>query len=291
MSAATVFLNGEFLPTGEAKISPLDRGFIFGDGVYEVIPVYARRLFRLADHLRRLRASLDGIRLTNPYDDARWGELMDTLIARNAGDDQLLYLQVTRGVAKRDFGLPQGTAPTVFMMSNPLAYPSREQVESGVAAATSTDFRWTRCNIKSTSLLGANMLRQIAIDAGGVECVLFRDGILTEGSASNIFVVRGGKLLAPPKNHLILAGITYDVILELAEQGAIPYEVREISEQETKSADELLLTASSREVLAITTLDGKPVGDGAPGPVFKRLYSLYGDYKARLAREQPREVV
>jgi D-alanine transaminase len=279
MSEATIFLNGEFLPASEGRVSVLDRGFIFGDGVYEVIPAYSRRLFRLRDHLTRLQNSMDAIRLANPYRGDEWAKLMQQLVERNEGEDQALYLQVTRGVAKRDFGLPQGLKPTVFMMSNALAYPPAEQIEMGVAAASITDLRWFHCDIKSTSLLASNMAKQEALDAGAVECVQFRDGHLTEGSASNIFAVSGGKLLAPPKSHLILSGITYDVVLELAREHGIACEVRQVSEREVKSAEELMLTSTTREILPITTLDGKPVGTGMPGLVFKRLYGLFQELK------------
>lgn len=279
MTEAICFLNGEFLPLSQAKVSVLDRGFIFGDSVYEVIPVYRRKPFRIADHLQRLQRSLSAIRINNPYHADAWSQLIGDLIKRNASDDQSLYIQVTRGVAKRDFGLPQGLTATVFVMSHSLSTPSQEQIETGIAAVTLTDIRWLRNNIKSTSLLGANMLRQYAIDVGGAECVLLRDGYLTEGSSSNIFVVKGETLLAPPKDHLILPGITYEVLLELAAKLSVTTEVREIHESEVKSADELMLTSSTREVLAITQLDGKAVGHGKPGPVFQRLHRAFQDYK------------
>ena len=279
MTEAICFLNGEFLPLSQAKVPVLDRGFIFGDSVYEVIPVYRRKPFRIADHLQRLQRSLSAIRINNPYHADAWSQLIGDLIKRNASDDQSLYIQVTRGVAKRDFGLPQGLTATVFVMSHSLSTPSQEQIETGIAAVTLTDIRWLRNNIKSTSLLGASMLRQYAIDVGGAECVLLRDGYLTEGSSSNIFVVKGETLLAPPKDHLILPGITYEVLLELAAKLSVTTEVREIHESEVKSADELMLTSSTREVLAITQLDGKTVGHGKPGPVFQRLHRAFQDYK------------
>ena len=280
MNDPICYLNGEFLPLDQAKISVLDRGFIFGDAIYEVIPVYHRKPLRLAAHIVRLQRSLAEIRIASPYSDGEWAGLIIDLIARNESDDQAIYLQISRGVAKREFGLPQGMEPTVFMLSSPFVAPPKQQIDHGVAAVSLPDFRWLRCDIKSTSLLGANMLRQFANDAGGAECVLFRDGFLTEGSSSNIFVVKNGTLLAPPKSRLILPGITYDLILELAHANAVPIEVREITESEVKSADELMLSASLRELLAITQLDGKPVGSGAPGPLFRRLYELFSAYKA-----------
>lgn len=279
-----VYLNGEFMPLEQARIPVLDRGFIFGDGVYEVIPVYSRHAFRLPEHLRRLQHSLDSIRLANPMTDAEWTGLAQDIIARNAGEDQSVYLQVTRGVAKRDHAFPKDLKPTVFMMSSPLVTPSREQVEGGVPAITATDYRWLKCDVKSVSLLGNCLLRQTAMDAGAVEVVLFRDGYLTEASASNVFVVKNGLVLAPPKNHLVLPGITYDVVLELMAANGIPHEVREVSEQEVKAAEEIWVTSSTKEVLAVTTLDGKIVGTGKPGAVFRRVHPLYQEFKRKVMR-------
>lgn len=279
-----IYLNGDFMPIEEARIPVLDRGFIFGDGVYEVIPVYSRRPFRLAEHLRRLQHSLDGIRITNPHCDTEWGDLLERLIAGNEGDDQYLYLHITRGVAKRDHAFPKGVAPTVFIMSNPLLTPPKELLATGVAAITASDNRWLRCDIKAISLLPNVLLRQMAVDVGAVETVLLREGFMTEGAASNIFVARNGILLAPPKNHLMLPGITYDVVLELAAAHDIPYEVREISEYEVRTAQELLLTSSTKEIMPITRLDSKPVGDGSPGRMFAQLYQLYQNYKVTVMR-------
>jgi len=281
----TAYLNGQFLPLAEARIPVLDRGFIFGDGVYEVIPVYSRRPFRLPEHLRRLQHSLDAVRLGNPMTDAEWTRLIHELIGRHAGEDQAVYLQVTRGVAKRDHAFPKEGKQTVFMMSSPLSTPPREQIEQGVPCITATDFRWLKCDVKSVSLLGNCLLRQLAADAGAVEVVLFRDGFLTEASASNVFAVRGGKLLAPPKNHLILPGITYDVVLELAAAKGIPIELRAITEPEVRSADELWVTSSSKEVLAITNLDGKPVGNGKPGPLFRTVHQAFQEFKRKVMRQ------
>ena len=282
MNATICYLNGEFLPLDQAKISVLDRGFIFGDAIYEVIPVYRRKPLRLAAHLARLQRSLDEIRITSPHSDGEWAGLIGDLINYSEHDDQAVYLQVSRGVAKREFGLLQGVEPTVFMLSSPFVSPPQQQIDNGVAAVSLVDFRWLRCDIKSTSLLGANMLRQFANDAGGAECVLFRDGYLTEGSSSNIFVVRNGVLVTPPKSRLTLPGITYDLLLELALANGVPTQVRDVAESEVKAADELMLSASLRELLAITQLDGKPVGDGKPGEVFRRLYELFQAYKFNL---------
>jgi D-alanine transaminase len=287
----TIYLNGKYMPIEDAKISVLDRGFIFGDGVYEVIPVYSRRAFRLAGHLQRLQHSLDGIRLQNPYIESEWTTIINQLIARNAGEDQYLYLHITRGVAKRDHAFPNPpVAPTVFMMSNPLPTPPADLLRSGVGAVTAQDNRWLRCDIKAIALLPNVLLRQMAVDAGCAETILIRAGsksggeFMTEGAASNIFVVKNGKLLAPPKDNLMLPGITYDVILEIAATNGIPHEVRRIDVAEVHAADELLLTSSTKEVLAITQLDGKPVGTGKPGPMFARLHALYQDFKRDVMR-------
>jgi D-alanine transaminase len=269
----------------------LDRGFIFGDGVYEVIPVYSRKAFRLADHLRRLQHSLDGIKLANPHSNGEWTKLINELVACNAAEDQYLYLHITRGVAKRDHAFPNPPVkPTVFMLSNPLLVPSATLLQSGVACITAPDNRWLRCDIKAIALLPNVLLRQMAIDAGAMETILFRPGLttedafMTEGAASNIFVVKNGKLFAPPKDNLMLPGITYDVILEIAAANGIPYEVRKIGVAEVFAADELLLTSSTKEVLPITQLDGKPVGTGKPGVMFAKLHKLYQDFKRDVMR-------
>ncbi len=288
MGAQTVYLNGKFMPLEEARVPVLDRGFIFGDGVYEVIPAYGREPFALDGHLERLEASMAGIGLHNPHSRAEWGKLVREVIARNDPDDQAVYLQVTRGVAPRDHAFPVGVQPTVFMMSNALKPVPREQVEAGVAAVSLADNRWLRCNLKTTALLANCLLKQAAVEAGAAECVLFRDGFLTEGSAANIFAVRGQTLLAPPKSNLILPGITYDLVLELARGDGIPVEVRPVAEAEVRAADELWLSSSTKEVLAITTLDGKPVGNGKPGPIFRRMYALF---EARKARSRGRAAV
>jgi D-alanine transaminase len=284
MANEIVYLNGRFLPLDEAHISVLDRGFIFGDGIYEVIPVYSRHPFRLTEHLARLQHSLDGVRLTNPHTNAQWMELIRGIIERNAGDDQSIYLQITRGVARRDHPFPKGVAPTVFLMSSPLATPPRAQVENGVSAVTATDFRWLRCDVKSTSLLGNILLKQQGVDNGAAETILFRNGQLTEASSSNVFIVRDGMLLAPLKDNQVLPGITSDVVLELVSRTDIPLQMRDISEFEVRTADEVWVTSSTKEVLAVATLDGKPVGSGKPGPVFKRIHSLYQDYKQTVMR-------
>jgi len=279
-----VFLNGEILPIEQAKIPVLDRGFIFGDGIYELVPVYSRVPFRLEEHLTRLERSLGEVRIKNPYTRAQWRDVIQRLIAAQPFEDQGLYFQVTRGVAKRDHAFPQGVEPTVFAMSNPLVSPPAALVERGAAARSAEDFRWQRCDIKSISLIGNCLLRQVSADAGEAETILFRDGRLTEASASNVFVVQGGVIQAPPKSNLILPGITYDVVVELARDAGLPLEFRDIAETDVRAADELWVTSSSEEVLAIVTLDGKPIGDGKPGPVFRRMYGLYQEFKRTVMR-------
>ena len=279
-----VFLNGKFLPIEEARVPVLDRGFIFGDGVYELVPVYSRVPFRLEEHLARLERSLAATRIRNPYSRAEWREIITQLVAKQSFEDQGVYFQVTRGVARRDHAFPEDSTPTVFIMSNPLVNPPREAVERGVEAVSAPDNRWHRCDIKSISLIGNVLLRQLSAEAGAAETILFRDGMLTEAAACNVFVVRGGVIQCPPKTNLILPGITYDVVLELAQSAKLPLEVRAVSEHETRTADEIWVTSSSKEVLAIVTLDGKPVGEGRPGPVFRRMYELYQEFKRTVMR-------
>lgn len=282
----TIYLNGRYMPVEQAQVSVLDRGFIFGDGVYEVIPVYDRKPFRLAEHLRRLQDSLDGIKLPNPHSDSEWTQIVQSIIAKNVGEDQYLYLHITRGVAERDHAFPNPpVAPTVFVLSKVLKTPPAELLQNGVSCISATDNRWLRCDIKAISLLPNVLLRQMAVEAGCAETVMFReDTFLTEGAASNIFVVKNGTLLAPPKDNLMLPGITYDVVLEIAAANRIPCEVRRISKAEVFAADELLLTSSTKEVLAITHLDGQPIGSGKPGAMYQRLFGLYQDYKREVMR-------
>lgn len=279
-----IYLNGKFMPIEEACVPVLDRGFIFGDGVYEVIPAYSRKLFRLESHLHRLQHSLDSIRLTNPYNNSQWHDLLEKIVAGNDNEDQYIYLHVTRGVAKRDHAFPPNSTPTVFIMSNPLLAPSQDLLTNGCSAITAIDNRWIRCDIKSISLLPNVLLRQMAIDANASETILIRDGFLTEGSASSIFIVKDNVLLAPPKSHLMLPGITYDVVLELATANHIPYRIREIHEEELQSADEIMLTSSTREIMAVTRLNDNPVGTGRPGKLCQRLQQLYHHYKTTTMR-------
>jgi D-alanine transaminase len=284
MQTQTVYLNGDFMPLEEARIPVLDRGFIFGDGVYEVIPVYSGYPFRLEQHLRRLQNSLDAIKLANPMSIAQWSRLARRIIRANPWKDQSVYLQVTRGVAKRDHAFPKAIVPTVFMMSNPMTTPPRKLVTGGVACITATDNRWLRCDIKSTSLLGNVLMRERSAEHGCIETILFRDGFLSEASASNVFVVHGKTISAPPNNHLVLPGTTYDVVIELARKARIPLKLREIGDDEVRNADEIWVTSATKEILAVTRLDAKAVGTGKPGPVFKRMYRLYQGYKRTVMR-------
>lgn len=279
-TSQTVYLNGALLPLADAKISVLDRGFIYGDGVYEVVPVYGRRPFRMPQHLKRLQYSLDGIRLANPHPAAQWDALILQLIERQPFADQAVYLQVTRGVAKRDHAFPKDATPTVFMMSNPLVVPTREQVDRGVAVVTTQDNRWLRCDLKTTSLVGNVLMRQFAVDHDAIETVMFRDGHLTEASASNVLIVRDGVVIAPPKDNLILPGITYDATLEIARDAGVQLEVRAVPHAEAMHADEMWLSSSTKEVLAVTTVDGRPYRSGKPGPVFRRVWEAFQRVKA-----------
>jgi len=273
-----VYLNGEFLPAEEAKISVLDRGFIFGDGVYEVIPVYGGRLFRLPHHLERLDHSLEGIRLANPLSHDYWRAVLEELVQRNGGGDQSLYLQVTRGVAERDHSFPPDSEPTVFAMSKPVPEASPE-LRQGITAITVEDIRWKWCNIKAIALLPNILLRQQAVDNGAGEAIMLRDGFVTEGAASNIFIVNNGVLQTPPKSNLLLPGVTRDLVVELCHGNGIPCVEGAISEMELRAADEVWVTSSTKEIIPVTRLDGESVGDGKPGPLWQQLSDLYQSYK------------
>jgi len=285
--ADPVYLNGNFLPLAEAGVSPLDRGFLYGDGVYEVIPVYSRQPFRIDEHLNRLQATLDGIRLTNPLANQDWKDVALALIKAAPWEDQSIYLQVTRGADdKRDHAFPPATVtPTAFAFASPLVTTPAEVRARGVAAITVPDLRWGRCDLKVVSLLANVLARQQAVEQGCAEALLIRDGLLKEGAASNIFVVKDGVLLAPPKTRLMLPGITYDVILELADAHGQALEIREITETELRAADEVWMTSSTKEILAITTLDGQPVGSGKPGPAGERMWQCYQDFKNTVMRK------
>jgi len=278
-----VYLNGQFIPIDQASVSVLDRGFLFGDGVYEVIPAYGGHLFRLQAHLQRLQNSLDGIHLDNPLSKQQWTDALNNVLQKNSGEDQSVYLQVSRGVApKRDHVFPDEIHPTVFIMSNELKSASREELQQGVTAITLDDIRWHACHIKSTALLANILLRQQAKEEGAVEAILIREGMATEGAASNIFIVSKGVLITPPKSHLLLPGITRDLVLELARENNIACEERDISEEELRDASEIWMTSSTKEVVPIVELDGKPVGNGQYGPIWDNMIDIYQACKSRL---------
>ncbi|HSW07784.1 D-amino acid aminotransferase [Aquabacterium sp.] len=279
-------LNGQTLPLCDAKVSVLDRGFLFGDGIYEALPVYGRRLFRFDEHMDRMERNLAKLRIGNPHRRERWLAIARELIAAHPADDQVVYVEITRGVAPRDHVMLEGLTPTVFMMSNPMKPATAEQRHQGVACVTARDFRWERGDIKSISLLGNVMARQMSADKGAAETILFRDGWLTEASSSNVWVVHEGALLGPPKSEYLLEGIRVDLLAELCEDCGVAYNLRPLSEADVLAADELLLSSATKEVLPVTRLDGELVGHGAlrgkPGPVYGRLYEAY----QRAKREQ-----
>ena len=286
------YLNGEFTTLPNAKISVMDRGFIFGDGVYEVVPAYGGQLFRFEQHMARLERSLAELRLANPLTRTQWADVAQQLIANYAASqgagahdlDQLIYIQITRGVAMRDHVMPTDITPTVFVMTNTMKLPSAAMRSQGVACVTADDFRWEKAHIKSTSLLGAVFARQISFDAGATETIMFRDGFLSEAAASNVWVVKNGKVLGVPKDHLVLEGIRYGLIEEICRARGIPFELRRISREEVQSADEILLSSATKEVLPVTLLDGKAVGNGQPGPVYAQLFAGYSAAKAQSRR-------
>ncbi|TAG33180.1 MAG: D-amino acid aminotransferase [Polaromonas sp.] len=301
------YLNGDYTPLKDAKISVLDRGFIFGDGVYEVLPVYAGSLFRFEQHMARLSRSLSELRIPNPMTQDQWLQVTHKLIAAHAREtsagmpnspqevaespdrpafDQIIYIQISRGVAPRDHVMPPGLKPTVFVMVNPMKLPSAQTRAQGVACVTADDFRWEKAHIKSTSLLGAVFSRQISADEGAMETVMFRGDCLSEAASSNVWVVKDGKVLGPPPDHLVLEGIRYGLFEELCHTQGIPFELRRITRAEVLDADELLLSSATKEVLPVTLLDGAQVGTGAPGPVYARLYAAYQQAKQQAAHTQ-----
>ncbi|MBC3920517.1 D-amino acid aminotransferase [Undibacterium sp. CY18W] len=280
MNDPLVYLNGEMTPLSEAKIPVLDRGFIFGDGIYEVIPVYQRKMFRADQHLARLFRSLASIGITNPHSKEEWLELIARVMAAHEADDQMVYLQVTRGVAKRAHAFPKDVTPTVFIMTNPIVLPTAAARENGVACVSMEDKRWLRCEIKSISLLGNVLAAQNAAEEGVAESIQFRDGYLTEASASNVWIVKDGVLMGPPKDNLILEGIRYGLIEELCAAHNIKLEARRITREEVFAADEVMLSSATKEVLAVVKLDDKSIGDGKPGAVYHKLYAAYQVAKA-----------
>jgi D-alanine transaminase len=277
------YLNGSYTTIDRAQISVMDRGFIFGDGIYEVVPVYAGKPFRMQHHLDRMQRSLAETRIKNPMTETAWRNVIAELIEQYAStqgipaeqSDQMVYIQVTRGVAMRDHVMPEDIDPTVYVMTNQMKMPSAADRAHGVACVTAEDFRWERAHIKSTSLLGAVFSRQISFDADAAETVMFRGDHLSEAAASNVWVVKNGTVFGPRKSNLVLEGIRYDLIAEICAESNIPYALGDITREQVLNADELLLTSATKEVLAITRLDGRPVGGGTPGPVYSKLFAGY----------------
>jgi D-alanine transaminase len=281
-----IYLNGQFIPLADASISVLDRGFLFGDSVYEVIPAYSGKLFRLEQHLQRLEGSLEAVRMKNPLRLKQWRSIMERLLEQRPHQDQSIYLQVTRGAtAGRDHAIPEGLEPTVFVMASPIPAVDPKLATEGIKAVSLDDIRWHRCNIKATTLLANVLLKQQATDAQADEAILIRNGKATEGSASNLFIVFDNLLITPPKSRFLLPGITRDLVLELARDNGINSEEREIDAAELESAEEIWLTSSTKEIMPITNLDGQAVGSGRPGPLFHQLSQLYSAMKERAGQE------
>ncbi len=283
MPDQVIFLNDEYLSASTARVSVMDRGFLFGDGVYEVIPVFGGRLLRIDDHLRRLQNSLDRVSMSNPKSADEWTATLENLLMRNPGEDRGVYLQITRGAAEyRDLTPSPGLCPTVFIMVMHLKPVDPQQLETGIGAITVDDFRWHACDIKSISLIANVMMRIEADNAGVVDAIMVRHGQATEGTASNVFVVKNGVLATPPKSNLLLPGITRDLVIELAESNGIGCDVRDIDMHELESADEIWLTSSTREIAPVVKLNGNIVGDGRAGAVWKRMIMLYQQFKQEL---------
>jgi D-alanine transaminase len=272
----TVYLNGEYLPLAEARISVLDRGFTFGDGVYEVLLVYKRKIFRLEEHLNRLDNSLAAIYMDNPLNHDEWCQVMSRLIKNNPVNDQSLYLQVTRGVSERDHAIHLARNPTVFAMSNPV--PQRN-FTAGIAAITCEDIRWKLCNIKAITLLPSILLRHQALQSGATEAILLKNGKVTEGAASNVFIVTGDKIKTPPKDGSLLPGITRDLVVELLQQEGIVCEESVLTEKELVNADEIWITSSTWEIVPVIKLDNRPVGNGQPGKFWQQAMDIYTRFK------------
>ena len=280
------YLNGEYLPLAEARISPLDRGFLYGDGAYEVIPVYGGRPFRLEAHCGRLTRSLGEIRMSDPHSRPEWCDIFETLIRRNGGGDMYTYWQVTRGAERGRNHAPLPEIPrTVFAFCAPLPVAAPAVLERGLACVTAEDTRWARCDVKSVALLANVLLRQLAVDADAAETILLRHGDLMEASASAVHVVIGGELRAPPNSRQILPGTTRGVIEELAARLGVPHRAATIRETELRSADEIWISAATREVQPVTTLDGRPVGSGRPGPLWRRVYDEFQRWKQELQHQ------
>ncbi|QNK69815.1 D-amino acid aminotransferase [Variovorax sp. PAMC26660] len=286
LPATLCYLDGEYTALRDARISVLDRGFIFGDGIYEVVPVYGGQPFCFEEHMARLDRSLAELQITNPLSLAQWREIVMRLTAPAGDEPQSVYFQITRGVAPRDHSMVRGLQPTVFVMVNPLP-PIADAVRAkGVACVTAADFRWQKAHIKSTSLLGAVLARQISVEAGATETIMFRDEWLSEASSSNVWIVKDGILIGPPKDNLVLTGIRYGLLERLCEERGIPFALRRVSREEVFAADELLISSATKEVLPVVTLDGKTIGNGHPGPIYDSLYAAYQQAKQRNAQKQ-----
>jgi D-alanine transaminase len=277
------YLDGDYLPLADAQVSPLDRAFLFGDAVYEVIPVYAARPFRLRQHLDRLVRSLAGIRMSVPLTHEQWADVCAQLVTRNRAGEAYLYIQVTRGTEYgRNHAWPEGLKPTLFAYCSQLEQLPAAVLEKGVAALTAAEIRWARRDIKSTALLGNIMLKKLAADAGAYETLLLEDGALTEGSSTTAHVVKDGVIYTPPNGHHILPGTTRDVVTELAGRLDVRCESARVPEAQLRGADEVWLAFSTRGLLPVTTLDGAAVGDGKPGPLFKRMHAAFEGYVREL---------
>ncbi|MCK5002106.1 MAG: D-amino acid aminotransferase [Gammaproteobacteria bacterium] len=283
MPEKIVFLNGEYLPVEQATVSVLDRGFLFGDGIYEVIPVFGLKPLRVDEHLQRLQNSLSRISLDNPFDDESWKQIFDCLLEKNPGEDRAIYLQITRGAHPvRDLKIQAENRPTIFMMVLQVGVVDVTELEKGIKTVTIDDFRWHACDIKSISLVANVMLREQATQSGVVDAILVREGYVTEGTASNLFMVKNDVLITPPTSQHLLPGITRDLVLELAEENGIACEVRQIAEAELESADEIWLTSSTREIAPVVNLNGKDVADAKAGPMWKKMINIYQQYKQEL---------
>jgi D-alanine transaminase len=286
LPATLCYLDGEYTALRDAKISVLDRGFIFGDGIYEVVPVYGGQPFCFEEHMARLDRSLAELQIVNPLSLAQWRDIVMRLTAPGGDEPQAVYFQITRGVAPRDHAMIKGLKPTVFVMVNPLPPVADAVRAKGVACVSADDFRWQKAHIKSTSLLGAVLSRQISVEAGAADTIMFRGDWLSEASSSNVWIVKDGVLIGPPKDNLVLTGIRYGLLERLCQEGGIPFALRRVSQGEVFGADELLLSSASKEVLPVVTLDGKTIGNGHPGPIYKSLYAAYQQAKQRNAQKQ-----
>ena len=277
------YLNGQFGPLAEAKISVLDRGFIFGDAVYEVIPAYNGRFFQFEAHMKRLERSLSEVFMDMPFEHSTWRAIFERLLLENASLHQTppdsfnasVYLQISRGVAPRDHVIPHGIEPTIFAMCQPLSATNQQSRETGVFCITHEDFRWKKAHIKTTSLLGSVLAKRLSVIENAAETVMFRDGLLSEASSSNVWVVKNGTVIGTPKGPLVLEGVRYSVLSQLCAAQKIPFVLKAQTKQEVFEADELLLTSASKEILPITQLDDRPIANGRPGPIYHQLYGAY----------------